>query len=61
MLVFKHVNLSMLVCFVLIKKLQKSPILREFAVMMPVRYLTDLSLVSMVMMHYQDGLTVDAA
>ena len=33
----------------------------ELAVLMPIHYLTDLNLVSMVMMHYQDGPTVDAA
>ena len=59
---FKHVNLSMLICFLLIKKERnKLPTLREMAVLMPTYYLTDLNLLTMIMMHYQDGPTVDAA
>ena len=62
MLIFKHMNLGMLVYFILIKEdCNKLQILMELAVLMPIHYLTDLNLVSMVMMHYQDGPTVDAA
>ena len=61
MLIFKHMNLGMLVYFILIKKdCNKLQILMELAVLMPIHYLTDQNLVSMVMMHYQDGPTVDA-
>ena len=62
MLIFKHMNLGMLVYFILIKEdCNKLQILMELAVLMPIHYLADLNLVSMVMMHYQDGPTVDAA
>ena len=62
MLIFKHMNLGMLVYFILIKEeCNMLQIFMELAVLMPIHYLTDLNLVSMVMMHYQDGPTVDAA
>ena len=55
-------NLGMLVYFILINEdCNKLQILMELAVLMPIHYLTDLNMVSMVMMHYQDGPTVDAA
>ena len=53
MLIFKHMNLGMLVYFILIEEdCNKLQILMELAVLMPIHYLTDLNLVSMVMMHY---------
>ena len=62
MLIFKHMNLGMLVYFILIKEdCNMLQIFMELVVLMPIHYLTDLNLVSMVMMHFQDGPTVDAA